>query len=155
MLKIIPSVKEKKILNGFLNSNSVFYDDLNCDDRVLKALKLLPFDKNGAKLTVEISGDSGEAYEISVRENDIGIKAEGPAGAFYAVQTLRQLFKNGKIPCIDIKDAPDFAIRGFYHDITRGRVPTVKKLKELIDKMAYFKLNHLQQYIFDINMPFL
>ena len=98
MLKLIPSVKEKIVYDGSFKNNAVFYENLDCDSRVLKALELLPFDKNGAKLTVEISGDSGEGYELKIDENEISIKADGPAGAFYAVQTIRQLFKNDKIP---------------------------------------------------------
>ena len=147
MLKLIPNVKAKMLCDGSFKNNAVFYENLDCDPRVVKALGHLPFDKNGAKLTVEITGDSGESYELRVGENEISIKSEGPAGAFYAVQTLRQLFKSGKVPSIVIKDAPDFAIRGFYHDITRGRVPKLETLKRLIDTMAYYKLNHLQLYV--------
>jgi len=147
MINLIPSVKQLEIKESFLTKNAIFYNNLNCDERVCNALEKLPFDKDGAKLSISISGTCGEDYELSINENDISIAASGPAGAFYAIQTLRQIFKNTQIPCLYIKDAPDFEYRGFYHDVTRGKVPTVKTLKKLIDDMAYYKLNSLQLYV--------
>ena len=79
--------------------------------------------------------------------NAIRIVADSAAGAFYAIQTLRQLYLCDNVPCVYIQDAPDFGYRGFYHDVTRGKVPTVESVKELIDLMAYYKLNSLQLYI--------
>ena len=37
--------------------------------------------------------------------------------------------------------------RGFYHDVTRGRVPKLSFLKKMADRMAYYKMNQLQLYI--------
>ena len=147
MLKLIPAVKELNIYDGFLSSHAIFCSQANLDERVLGALQKLPQDACGAKLTVEISGQTGDGYELFINNNDILIKADGPAGAFYAVQTLRQIFTQEKIPCLAIKDSPDFAYRGFYQDVTRGKIPTVETLKSLIDTMAYYKLNSLQLYV--------
>ena len=47
----------------------------------------------------------------------------------------------------NIEDEPDFKYRGFYHDITRGKIPKVETIKRLIDNMAYYKLNSLQLYV--------
>lgn len=147
MLELLPAVKKLEIFDSFLAKNAVFCAQNDMDDRVLRALQSLPCDANGTRLTVDISDGTGESYELCINQNDILIKAAGPAGAFYAIQTLRQIFKNEKIPCLHIKDAPDFAYRGFYQDVTRGKVPTVETLKSLIDTMAYFKLNSLQLYV--------
>ena len=73
----------------------------------------------------------------------VKIQAESPAGAFYAIQTLRQILKEETVPCLHIKDRPDFKYRGFYQDVTRGKIPTVATLKKLIDDMAYYKLSFL------------
>lgn len=147
MVKIIPAVKDLKIDKGFLKSKTIFFENLNCDKRIVAALSKLPFDKAGAKLSVFVNGNCGEGYELFIVEDEIKITAESDAGAFYAVQTLRQLFMEDKVPCLQIKDKPDFAYRGFYHDVTRGKVPTVETLKKLIDQMAYYKLNSLQLYV--------
>lgn len=147
MLKIIPKVKTLQIKNGFLNKSAIYYNNLNCDKRVIDALIELPYDKSGAKLDICISGADGEGYELYIEENNISIVSDGPAEAFYAIQTLRQIFMHKEIPCLYIKDEPDFKYRGFYHDITRGKIPTVATIKSLIDKMAYYKLNSLQLYV--------
>ena len=147
MLKLIPGVKSLKTHDGTLNKHAVIYRDLNCDERVAAAIKKLPYDKNGAQLFVEIGKAGGEGYELFIKENSISIKAESSAGAFYAVQTLRQIFTHTEIPCLYIKDEPDFSYRGFYHDVTRGKIPTVATIKKLIDNMAYYKLNSLQLYV--------
>ncbi len=89
------------------------------------------------------------AYEISVESDAIIIQAPDEKGLFYGVQTLKQLIVQYKrhIPKMMIKDRPAFENRGFYHDVTRGKVPTLKTLKSLVDTMAFFKLNQLQLYV--------
>lgn len=146
-IKLIPEVKKMELRGGYLQNSAIRYSTDGLDMRLCKALQKLPFAEDGAKLTISLDGQSGEAYEIDVKENSICIYATGAAGAFYAIQTLRQLFAHSEIPCVHIEDAPDFAYRGFYHDVTRGKVPTVASIKELIDRMAYFKMNSLQLYV--------
>ena len=144
---LIPAVKEIKMRSGFLAKRAIRYEKTGLDSRLLSALQKLPYDDSGAVLDICVSGNAGEGYTLCINENDISIKAEGPAGAFYAIQTLRQIFKHEEIPCLDIADKPDFEHRGFYHDVTRGKIPTVETIKKLIDQMAYYKLNSLQLYV--------
>lgn len=110
-------------------------------------------DPSPAEKTVFIEADDGEGegYTLSVCEGGVHIKGESPAAAFYGMQTLRQIVKDyGKeIPVCKIEDRPDFPERGFYHDITRGRVPTLKKLKEIVDELSFYKINELQLYVED------
>lgn len=147
MIKLIPAVKHMETYHNYFSEQAICYEEKGIDSRLLSALRTLPYDGNAAKLDLCVDGDEGEGYELRINEHDISIKAEGPAGAFYAIQTLRQLFKNLKIPCLTIKDFPDFQYRGFYHDVTRGKIPTVETVKKLIDQMAYYKLNSLQLYV--------
>jgi len=147
MLNLIPSVKILKETNGFLKNTSVFYSHESLDKRIVKALEKLNFDKEGVPLYISTAGNTGEGYELYIREDRIDITADSPAGAFYAIQTLRQIFSHDTVPCLYIKDEPDFKYRGFYHDVTRGKVPTTDTLKKLIDEMAYYKLNSLQLYV--------
>ncbi len=146
MLHLIPKVKTLTELGGTFTHKAIFYQSNNLDSRLVTALSCLPFDEKGAALHIEIDGESGEGYELTLKD-DITIRAEGPCGAFYAIQTLRQIFTHEDIPCLFIKDAPDFPYRGFYHDVTRGKIPTTETLKKLIDDMAYYKLNALQLYV--------
>jgi hypothetical protein len=90
-----------------------------------------------------------EEYQLFITENRITIYGGSNAGILYGVQTLRQLIdmKGAVLPCITIEDYPDMPNRGFYHDATRGRIPTLNTLKALADKLAYYKINQLQLYI--------
>ena len=147
MLKLIPAVKHLEVFDGYLRSKGVCYCNAIPDTRIAIALEKLPYDANGVTLTLSCGDQGGEGYEIWIKESEIQITAESPAGAFYAIQTLRQILKHDKVPCLHIQDAPDFPHRGFYHDVTRGKVPTLESVKELIDMMAAFKLNSLQLYV--------
>jgi len=160
-MNLIPKVKLIELYDGFLKKKMICLPEKEMDGRLEAAVKKLPCDPNGVKLEVIIdngSADCGvnvdvkvnnecEGYELHISEDLISIRASQPVGAFFAIQTLRQLFKEDQVPCLYIKDWPDFAYRGFYHDVTRGRIQTVDTIKKLVDDMAYYKLNSLQLYV--------
>lgn len=89
------------------------------------------------------------AYELRVECDVIRIQAPDDQGLYYGMQTLKQLIVQFKrhIPQMYIQDKPLFNHRGFYHDVTRGKVPTLKMMQSLVDTMAFFKLNQLQLYV--------
>lgn len=88
-------------------------------------------------------------YRLSVEENKIVIEGGSDDGILYGVQTLRQILRQrgAAIPCLVIEDYPDIKERGFYHDVTRGRVPKLSWLKTLADKLSFYKINQLQLYV--------
>ena len=90
-----------------------------------------------------------EAYRLAIGPKGIEIAASADAGAYYAVQTLRDLVAvHGRaVPACRIDDRPDFARRGIYHDCSRGKVPTLATLKALIEQIARWKVNELQLYV--------
>lgn len=94
---------------------------------------------------------SGEQYHLKVTDSGIEIRAGSSVGAYWGIQTFRQMISEYKknIPLCEIKDEPDYADRGFYHDITRGRVPTLSKLKEIALTLSEYKYNSLQLYTED------
>ena len=147
MLELIPAVKHLTTYSNFLTKRAIRCETTELDPRLRKALEKLPWDEDGVRLTICVTGDAGEGYTLCIREQEISIRSQGPAGAFYAIQTLRQLFRQEAIPCLDIEDQPDFAYRGFYHDVTRGKIATEDSIRQLIDQMAYYKLNSLQLYV--------
>ena len=136
MLKLIPAVKQLEIRDGFLEDKKICFSGEISDSRITAALEKLPICQTGTCVDISYGDGNGEAYELWVEQKSIRIFADGPAGAFYAIQTLRQLLKHDRVPCLYIKDAPDFPHRGFYHDVTRGKVPTLNSVKDLIDLMA-------------------
>lgn len=91
----------------------------------------------------------GEAYQLMICENGVKICGAGKRGLLYGVQTLRQILRQegAVLPYMEISDAPDISVRGFYHDATRGRVPTLAWLKKLADTLGLYKINQMQLYV--------
>jgi hypothetical protein len=97
----------------------------------------------------DVGRSEADAYRLTITPAEVLIEAPGERGVFYARQTLTQIRHQfpGELPCLEILDWPDFPVRGFYHDVARGKVPTLKTLLALAEKCAHYKLNHLQLYI--------
>jgi len=93
--------------------------------------------------------DDNESYKIKINDKLLEITAVNNKGLFYGIQTLRQLIRSYgfRIPLLSIVDKPHLANRGFYHDVTRGKVPTLATLKELVDRISFYKINQLQLYV--------
>ncbi|MBQ7986839.1 MAG: family 20 glycosylhydrolase [Clostridia bacterium] len=145
-MHLLPKPKKLEIKENSLKSKKVNIKNLIADNRIDKALGFFEQADDGVLLTVSAQG-VGEGYTLTISPDEIKIEGNGVAGAFYGIQTLKQIFEETSVPCLEIEDEPDMKRRGFYHDVTRGKVPTVETLKGLIDKMAYYKMNELQLYI--------
>lgn len=90
-----------------------------------------------------------EGYKIQITPKSISILAHQEAGLFYAVCTLTQLLsqqEHPSLPCLVIEDWPDFPVRGVMLDISRDKVPTMRTLFELVDRLASWKINQFQLY---------
>lgn len=90
-----------------------------------------------------------EEYKLIIKKHRIEINASSDKGLFYGIQTLIQIIREYgySLPGVVIEDKPYFKHRGFYHDITRGKVPKLETLMKLVDKAAFYKINELQLYI--------
>ena len=100
-----------------------------------------------------------EGYALTVAEGKVEIRASEPAGAFYAIQTIRQLFPadiyrkapvrgTWTMPAVTITDAPRYAWRGIMLDPCRNFFG-VASLKRQLDAMAAHKLNVLHWHLTD------
>ncbi len=100
-------------------------------------------------ILLDADAGSGEGYWITIDRESVRICGCSEAGLFYGVQTLRQIVRRSGavLPYLSIEDEPVFARRGFYHDCTRGRTPTLCWLKHLADEACFYKLNQLQLYV--------
>lgn len=115
---------------------------------------------NAIYLLQDASILSDEGYSMEVKPNSVIIKAKTAAGAFYAIQTLRQLFppefggahSYGSIkwiaPCCFIQDSPRFGYRGMHLDVCRNYFPPVF-VKKYIDLMALYKFNTFHWHLTD------
>lgn len=88
-------------------------------------------------------------YILSIEEDYISVTGSCEEALMQGVQTLRQIYavSGAVIKSMVIEDFPVIKNRGFYHDVTRGRVPRLSELKKLVDTMCYYKLNQLQLYV--------
>ena len=93
-----------------------------------------------------------EGYRLDISTDAILVEGSDPAGVFYGIQSLRQLFpieveehhnvpgKNWRLACLAITDKPRFAWRGFMLD--EGRHFQGKQtVLQTLDLMALQKLN--------------
>ena len=53
-----------------------------------------------------------QGYLLLMKDEQIVIEASTDVGAYYAVQTLKQIFKSSPVNCVKIYDYPDLEIRG-------------------------------------------
>ncbi|MEW5915445.1 MAG: beta-N-acetylhexosaminidase [Gemmatimonadota bacterium] len=101
-----------------------------------------------------------EGYELQVTARQIEVRAAGRAGAFYGLQTLRQLLPprvfsrtrvtgvTWSVPAVEIVDYPRFSWRGTHLDVARHFMP-VTFVKKFIDLLAAHKINRFHWHLTD------
>lgn len=124
-------------------------------------IKLKNASKNNAKIIIEKDlSQPSEGYLLDISESKILIKAADSSGAFYAIQTLRQLLspeleqKNSKpnssftIPQLTISDFPKFQYRGMHLDCARHFFD-IEFVKKYIANLALLKMNKFHWHLTD------
>lgn len=106
----------------------------------------------------EVNIAQDEGYKLDVKPASIVVTARTAAGAFYAAQSLRQLFPPQfnspkpvsdvawKTPCCLITDQPRFNYRGMHLDVGRHFFP-VTFVKRYIDLLAQHKFNRFHWHL--------
>lgn len=94
-----------------------------------------------------------ESYILNINQDEILISASDRAGALYAIQSLKQIFlvsklENTPIKNLIVNDSPRFSYRGMLLDISRNFYGP-EKIKQIIDYLSFFKINHLDFRITD------
>ena len=89
-----------------------------------------------------------EGYQLDVTPGGIDLRAGSPDGLFYGMQTLRQLYVGGEVPCVSIRDNPRFGYRGLHLDVSRHFFSKEEVMK-LLDVMSFYKLNTLHMHLTD------
>jgi hypothetical protein len=96
-----------------------------------------------------------QGYRLRVDESGIELAAAGRAGLIHGAATLRQWIALHAAPPagapealtpIEIEDWPDFRDRGVMLDVSRNKVPTLATLRDVVDRLASWKINQLQLY---------
>ena len=88
-------------------------------------------------------------YRILVSPEKTALTAGSDEALLHSVHTMSQwLRRHGAIlPAIEIEDWPDLPNRGYYQDVSRGRVPTLESLKQTADLLCSYKINEWQLYV--------
>jgi len=93
-----------------------------------------------------------EGYQLRIDKNGIRCIGHDAGGVFYALQTLRQLWKAEKnklkVPAYTINDHPRFGYRGMALDVSRHFFP-VAFIKKYIDCLALYKFNTFHWHLTD------
>ena len=175
---VIPKPLSCKLQSGtFTFGNSTVIELKTGDDGIKKAAEFLKcFVEQTGDCSIKIDSDDDtrnkivfavcdtisrdDAYTLKITPREITITSKSGEGAFYAVQTLRQLLPVAcekkicdenvvlDVPCVSIYDVPRFCHRGFMLDVARHYFP-VDFIKKSIDMMALYKLNVLHLHLTD------
>ena len=128
-------------------SDIIYIGDAIGDARLREAL-------GASGLTMQ-NGLDAQGYAISADSHRILVGGASEQGAFYGVQTLRQLLRpdaKGGLACVGvaIRDWPAMKWRGVSIDISRGPIPTLGFMEQQIRVLAGYKLNMYALYMEDV-----
>lgn len=131
------SLQTRRISSIPVNANTIVMGTI--DNPLIKEYCL----NHGIDVTSKSPGKEG--YVMIVDKKTIIIAGWDDAGAFYGLQSLRQLIDKNKqfnIPCLQIKDWPYFSFRGIRMFVPAPEdVPFFKRF--IKDFMAMYKFNKL------------
>ena len=100
---------------------------------------------------LEVPRNEDQSYRLTISKKGVLMEATTETGLFYAEQSLKQLHRyatltDTEIPCMTILDWPDFKLRGWQDDISRGPIVSMEYLKRLIPQLAECKVNFFTLY---------
>ncbi len=142
---LIESGIDKRIIKAALNLK----EQIESKTGNFHNLALSLFDAENPIYIKKDASLKNEGYVLDISSDVITITGGDDAGCFYGIKTLLQILNDSscQIDALVIEDYPDMKHRGFYHDATRGRVPSVEGVKKLVDLLALHKMNSLQLYV--------
>ncbi|WP_417443879.1 family 20 glycosylhydrolase [Joostella sp.] len=157
---IIPTPKEIDFQGGEISFNSInikgtsFFNERSYLESFFSN-KGINNSAEGLKIVFKKSSNlneiSDETYGLIINDG-IYISAASQKGAYYAIQTLKQIFRinqgEGILPVLKIKDWPVFQIRGFLHDTGRN-FQSIEQLKDQIEVLAQYKYNVFHWHLTD------
>jgi hexosaminidase len=169
LLNVVPSVQQWNQSEGVfqLRSSSRIVADPDCLDTLSSDLEQFAHDLkaiSGEELPV-LSGRAGpgdlhinldlnkpavgsEAYSLEIGDS-VNLSANHPAGAFYGLQTLLQLFgQNLQIQRGKVLDYPRYRERGIMVDIGR-KYFEIEYLEQMIRDLAWKKMNFIHLHFTD------
>ena len=114
--------------------------------------------QDGAVNFIETDSIPSDGYSLTITPDRVEVRSGGAEGAFYAVQTLRQLMpaaafgkglaKAVELPAVAIADRPEMGYRGMMLDVARHFF-TVEEVKRVLDLLAMHKMNVFHWHLTD------
>lgn len=95
-----------------------------------------------------------EGYRIAIGKQ-VTISAPEAVGVYWGTRSLLQMAEQSDqraLPCGNIKDFPDYAVRGFMIDCGRKFIP-LEFLQDYVKIMSYYKMNTFQIHLNDNAFP--
>ncbi|AMW04531.1 beta-N-acetylhexosaminidase [Gemmatimonas phototrophica] len=106
----------------------------------------------------QVKGLAADAYRLDVTARGIVAEASTPSGAFYALETVKQLLPPAiyrsapvpgtawTVPAVHVEDTPRFSWRGAHLDVARHFMPK-EFVKKYIDLLARHKMNRFHWHL--------
>ncbi len=96
----------------------------------------------------ELPGRGDEAHAVDVGPERVVAGGFSSLALHLAAQTLRQIARVEGIawPALRVVDWPSLRYRGLMLDVSRGKVPTMETLKQIVEALSLHKGNVLQLY---------
>ena len=90
------------------------------------------------------------AYALSIKPKGITVRAADELGAFYALQTLKQMRDagDGVLACCEVTDRPRYPHRGLMFDVVR-HFRSKKAVLRQLDAMALVKMSRMHFHLTD------
>lgn len=141
-------------LTQALEAKAVFVRECSDPAKAWIAFRLtdhidMDYSSCGANIDHVLPEIVNQGYRLNVTSQGIVGEAKGVEGLRYAVSTLLQILKqtDRELTSCRIVDYPLYPARGVMLDVSRGKMPTLETLKELVSLLVDYKINILQLYI--------
>jgi hexosaminidase len=151
---VINAGSSGKFGNEAMQLNNMVRSSLKKPLKIVKAGK----SANSINFIYDASLQHPGAYRLEISPSRVTITAGNSAGAFYAVETIRQLlpasiesgvaFAKLPVPAVSINDEPAYGWRGMHLDVSRHFF-SIAYLRKFIDRMALYKMNKLHLHLTD------
>ncbi|MBC7868255.1 MAG: carbohydate-binding domain-containing protein [Gloeobacteraceae cyanobacterium ES-bin-316] len=170
LIKVFPTPLNYSETNDFFeinNNTSIISDEIFIKEAGLLASDLQKILNKKPLINAAVSGKfiylqkkeglAEEAYELTINQDAVSIKASTGAGVFYGIQSFKTVLplevwrkKNTTIPVpgITVKDEPRFDYRGMSLDVARN-FQTKNEVLRILDLLALYKINTFHFHLTD------
>lgn len=154
--KLLPQPQKVELLNSkglsYNSLHAIFLNGTFNKPVLYGSLNSLPLasKQNAGVLVLTLSNNkdvpqSSEGYVLTIKDEQVTIKAKAESGLFYGCQTLHQLLEDAYdqniiIPSCRITDYPDIAYRAIHLDL-KHHLDAGHYYYDMIDRLAQAKIN--------------